>query len=379
MVAVRSALDQLTLASDGVDGSDIYLYGEGWDFGSLRWLLPDESAYQFGVGGMGIGTFNDRFRDSVKGKGQNPSELFVDDAFITDKTANRDQVLGAMRGTLWDYWGYTSDPQESINYLTAHDKATLWDHLLAKVGSYASLDQMTQMQNLGTGLVALSQGIPFFHAGIEVLRSKSGDENSYNSGDWFNRLDYNYLSNNWGKGLPPGWQSENLEAWDDWSPLLASTPPAGNSHITAALDHFQEMLEIRKSSPLFRLRTMGEIQNRVSFPASIWNDATNAFDGRLVVMKITDFSGTDLDGNYEVIWVLVNTAWSTWLNFYDEDVKRSGFQLHPILQNTANPYLKSWLDGCCLGAARVTAFSDHSQGGGKISVPPQSILVYVAP
>lgn len=33
----------------------------------------------------------------------------------------------------------------------------------------------------------LSQGIPFFHAGDEMLRSKSIDRDSYNSGDWFNR------------------------------------------------------------------------------------------------------------------------------------------------------------------------------------------------
>lgn len=173
----------------------------------------------------------------------------MDDAFITDKTTNRDQVIGAMRGTLWDYYGYVSDPQESINYLTAHDKATLWDHLLAKVGSYASLDQMTQIQNVGIGLTTLSQGIPFFHAGIEVLRSKSGDENSYDSGDWFNRLAFDYVSNNWAKGLPPGWQTENLEAWDNWTPLLSTVSSPGNSQIDATFTHFKEMLTIRKSSP----------------------------------------------------------------------------------------------------------------------------------
>ena len=50
---------------------------------------------------------------------------------------------------------------------------------------------------------ALGQGIPFFHAGDELLRSKSLDRNSYNSGDWFNKLDFTYQSNNWGVGLPP--------------------------------------------------------------------------------------------------------------------------------------------------------------------------------
>ena len=52
-------------------------------------------------------------------------------------------------------------------------------------------------------MVTLSQGVPFFHAGEDLLRSKSLDRNSYNSGDWFNKLDFTSASNNWGVGLPP--------------------------------------------------------------------------------------------------------------------------------------------------------------------------------
>lgn len=375
---VRSQLDALTIANDGVDGSKVYLYGEGWDFGSLRWLLPDSSAYQLGIVGTGVGTFNDRIRDSVKGKGQNPAELFVDDAFITDKTTNRDQVLGGMRGTLWDWWGYVTDPQEAINYVTAHDKGTLWDQLLAKVGHFASLDQLTRMQNLGNGIIALSQGVPFFHAGTEILRSKSGDENSYDSGDWFNRLDYTLTSNNWNKGLPPGWQHENHDAWPQWSTRLGTIPQAGSTQINTALAHFKEMLTIRQSSPLFRLRTMADVQARVSFPGNIWNPNTGNFDGRLAVMKLDDTSGIDLDPANEIVWVLVNTSWSEWINFYDDDVKQAGFQLHPVLQNTNNSYLDADLTACC-GTNRTTAFTDHSSGGGTISVPPQTLLVYTVP
>ena len=35
MLAVREALDELTLQRDGVDGKRIYLYGEGWNFGEV--------------------------------------------------------------------------------------------------------------------------------------------------------------------------------------------------------------------------------------------------------------------------------------------------------------------------------------------------------
>ena len=58
----------LTPATDGVDGSTIYLYGEGWDFGEVRGNNAAASnATQANMAGTGIGTFNDRIRDAVRG------------------------------------------------------------------------------------------------------------------------------------------------------------------------------------------------------------------------------------------------------------------------------------------------------------------------
>ena len=56
---------------------------------------------------------------------------------------------------------------------------------------------------LALAINAFSQGIAYFHAGQELLRSKSMDRNSYNSGDWFNRLDWTYSDNGFAAGLPP--------------------------------------------------------------------------------------------------------------------------------------------------------------------------------
>ncbi len=60
------------------------------------------------------------------------------------------------------------------------------------------------MQNLGMSMLGFGQGIPFFHAGVELLRSKSMDRNSYNSGDWFNKLDFTYNSEQLGRGPAAG-------------------------------------------------------------------------------------------------------------------------------------------------------------------------------
>ena len=87
------------------------------------------------------------------------------------------------------------------------------DNLLAirRIPRKTSIEERVRVQNLGLDLVALSQGIPFYLAGGELLRSKSFDRDSYNSGDWFNQLDYTYSKNNWGIGLPP--KDKNEAKW----------------------------------------------------------------------------------------------------------------------------------------------------------------------
>ncbi len=66
---MRDALASLTLANDGVDGSKIYVYGEGWNFGEVADNARGENATQLNMAGTGIGTFNDRLRDAVRGGG----------------------------------------------------------------------------------------------------------------------------------------------------------------------------------------------------------------------------------------------------------------------------------------------------------------------
>jgi len=117
---------------------------------------------------------------------------------------------------------------------------------------------------MANDLVALGQGVPFFHAGQDILRSKSMDRDSFNSGDWFNRLDFTRATNNWGAGLPVA--SKNQVTWPIMAPLLAD--PAlrvAPDEIKAAAEHFREMMVIRRSSRLFRLRTESEVIARVGF------------------------------------------------------------------------------------------------------------------
>ena len=91
--------------------------------------------------------------------------------------------------------GYAQDPTEIQNYVDKHDNQTLFDNLVYKAPPGPTL----RMQGV-SGDRHAGQGIPFTHAGVELLRSKSMERDSYDSGDWYNRVDYGLSDNNLTKG-----------------------------------------------------------------------------------------------------------------------------------------------------------------------------------
>ena len=64
MKRAKEALKSLTLEKDGVDGSRLYIYGEGWNFGEVANNALFTQATQGQLDGTGIGAFNDRLRDA---------------------------------------------------------------------------------------------------------------------------------------------------------------------------------------------------------------------------------------------------------------------------------------------------------------------------
>jgi pullulanase/glycogen debranching enzyme len=196
--------------------------------------------------------------------------------------------------------GYTADPQEDITYISKHDNQTLYDNNTYKAPIATSMADRVRIQNVGLSTVLLGQGVPFMHAGSDLLRSKSFDRDSFNSGDWFNKLDFTYQSNNYGVGLPVA--GKNQENWPIMQPLLANpdlNPAPADIEFSAAL--YQELLQIRYSSPLFRLETAGEIQQRVAFH----NTGLDQLPG-LIVMSLSDLVAPDLDRGHELFVVLIN-------------------------------------------------------------------------
>jgi pullulanase/glycogen debranching enzyme len=177
--------------------------------------------------------------------------------------------------------------------------------------------------NLANSLVMLAQGVPFLHAGQDMLRSKSGDSNSFDSGDWFNLLDFSYESNGWARGLPPAWDNEANWPWI--GPLLDDPAMApGSDAIRAANAHLKEMLHIRKSSSLFRLESAAEVIGRLSFH----NTGPDQVPG-LIVMRLV--------GDDEAIIVLFNASAQAQA-FALEGA--AGFELHPVQRASSDPVVR---------------------------------------
>jgi pullulanase len=249
--------------------------------------------------------------------------------------------------------GYTQDPRETINYIAAHDGLTLFDNNAFKLPTTTSIADRVRAQTLGSAVVLLSQGIPFIHAGQEILRSKSLDSNSYDSGDWFNLLDYSYQTNNFGVGLPPGYDSALM------SPILQTAAiMQNNASILSARDMFDDFLSIRTSSTLFRLRTGQDIRDRVAF----YNTGTAQVAG-VVVEGINGTSPAYGGANYQSVVIVVNGNVTPQTVTIDA-LKNKSLVLHPVQASGSDVVVKT---------------STYNNATGAFAVPALTVAVFIQP
>jgi pullulanase len=376
----------------------IYLYGEGWNFGEVMDNVLGINATQANMAGTGIGTFSDRGRDAIRGGGpfDGGASLVHNQGFINglwydsngsvssdppktefDLLDTGDMVKLALAGTIKDYSlvdrkgnlvtgaqlnygnqpaGYTLDPPDVINYISAHDNQTLFDIDQYKIPIGTTMADRVRINNLGMALVGLAQGIPFFHAGDDILRSKSFDKNSFNSGDWFNKLDWTYQTNNFAVGLPQ--EEDNMSDYATMLPFLNNSAiKPGFDAIYHAHCYFEDILRIRKSSPLFRLQTGDDVKKRLKF----YNVGPTQ-QPALIVMAISDKVGRKLDPNAKSIVVLFNVD-KIPKTISVPDYAGIRLKLHPVLQQSfADPIVRQ---------------SQYDANSGTFTIPPRTTAVFV--
>jgi len=426
----RAAMEAVQQRADAAAGQHINLIGEGWNFGEIADGKRFVQASQLSLNGSGIGTFSDRARDALRGGGCCDSGVdiittqgylnglhYAPNAPSTGKHTQEELLRAAdfarigLAGTLRDYRlqtrdgtqqalsaidykgqpaGYAAQPGEVVNYVENHDNQTLFDLNAMKLPRDTSRADRARVQLLGAAFVAFSQGVAYFHAGMDLLRSKSLDRNSFDSGDWFNRLDWTYQDNYFGTGLPPA--ADNGKDWDLLRPLLAaahgcaSVASAGCAGAAAAhgcasvasagcagaadvaairptpadiawmRDGFRDLLRIRASSTLFRLRTSDEVQQRLQFRN------TGPKQNPLVIAAHLDGDGYEGANFREVLYLLNVSPQAQSLTLPEETGKR--YVLHPVLR------AETVTDRRVL-QARFDA------GSGRFVVPPRTAVVYV--
>ena len=224
------------------------IYGEGWNMPAA---LPQEKRANMENfwATKGIAYFNDYFRNNIKGNIDFRSNGYASGGFVP-KSIIEDAIGGSCVNEV-----LFNEPYRSINYVECHDNYTFYDQLV-KLQPNLTDEEYARYTLLSLAVVAFSQGIPFYHLGEAGLRTKKGEDNSYN-------LDISY----------------NLVDWDRIAKF---------GYVKDAL---ADMLKIRKEYPIFRLRQASKIKKALKFNKT--NALTKNQNNKEVIFFLKD-STTDL-------------------------------------------------------------------------------------
>lgn len=392
----RQAMEDMQARLLQETGRQIQFLGEGWNFGEIADGKRFVQASQLSLNGSGIGSFSDRARDAIRGGGHGDTGegivknqgyinglVYMPNA-LADKTRPQQDLLRAadmlrlgLAGSVRSFSmqsfdgkfrqlqdidyagqpaGYASQPGEVVNYVENHDNQTLFDINVYRLPLETSSADRARIQTLALATTAFSQGVAYYHAGVDILRSKSMDSNSYNSGDWFNRLDWSYGDNYFATGLPP--EKDNVQFFPYIKEALKhpNIKPV-RADIAYSRDQFRDLLQIRASSSLFRLSTASDIAQRLHF----YN--TGPAQNPLLIAAHLD--GRQLTGaNFGSLMYFINISPQTQSIIIDEQSQRS-YQLHPthLLAQAADK--------------RVAAEAKYESISGRFTIPARSAVVFV--
>ncbi len=219
----------------------ILFYGEAW---YLSTGLPySELMVKNSQQGTPIGIFNDNVRDVVVSGGLSP---VTERGFASGKREIESGIKKAVVGSIINYDPvnvynveyqkrshqeiiHTLAPHESINYVTSHDNYALRDRL-DRSNPEATEEEKEKMAMLANGIILTCQGIPFLAGGVEIHKTKFGDENSYQSSDYINEIDWSY-----------------------------------KTRYYQMFKFYQGLIRLRKEHPAFRMTTAEEIINKLVF------------------------------------------------------------------------------------------------------------------
>ena len=231
----QETMNQVSAELHKIDPT-IFIYGEGWTAGDSP--LPEEnrSLKKYTYKLDKVAAFSDDIRDAIKGYVFGPK----DKGFVSGLPGLEESIkFGIVASTqhpqvLYDSVNYSEEPwakepYQTITYVSCHDNNTLWDRLLLSAPE-ASEAERIKMHKLAGAIVLTSQGVSFLHAGVELLRTKQGVENSFESPDEINLI--------------------------DWS---------RKSKYKDVYNYYKGLVALRKNHPAFRMNATEQIQKHLRF------------------------------------------------------------------------------------------------------------------
>jgi len=215
---------------------DILIYGEGWVAGNSPLPMAHRAIKENVRKLDGVAVFSDDIRDAIRGK----CSVNNDPGFMAGQKEMKETIkFGVVASTKhpqisygklnYSKKPYADSPLQTITYVTCHDNPVLWDRIGATCPQCSEGDRL-DLQKFANAIVLTSQGIPFLHAGEELVRTKYGESNSYNLPDSINQLDW-----------------RNKAKYHD------------------VFIFYSKLIALRKNHPAFRMPSTNMIQRNLSF------------------------------------------------------------------------------------------------------------------
>ena len=255
-------MNEIRKAVDAIDPT-IFIYGEGWSAGQCA-LPTEQLGVKANIAKMPrIAAFSDEIRDALRG----PFDDDTKGGFLAGVPDCEESLKFGIAGAIahpqvdmskvnYSKTPWATEPTQMMSYVSCHDDMCLVDRLKSSIPGISD-DELIRLDLLAQTAVFTSQGVPFMLSGEELLRSKKGVHNSFESPDSINQLD---------------WKNQQ--------------------HYPQVFKFYQDLIALRKHHPAFRLGDAHLVRKHLEFL-----DAPKG----VVAFRLKDYAGRDDWRNIVVI------------------------------------------------------------------------------
>ena len=284
-------MNEIRKAVDEIDPT-IFIYGEGWSAGACA--IPNERlGMKANIPQMpGIAAFSDEIRDALRGPFDDDSKtgwigtgtrILKSSELAVMKESLKFGIAGAiahpqvdMTKVNYSKAPWALEPTQMMSYVSCHDDMCLVDRLKASLPGISEAE-LIRLDLLAQTAVFTSQGVPFMLSGEELLRTKLGVHNSFESPDSINHLD-------WGN----------------------------KTKYPQVFDYYKNLIALRKHHPAFRLGNADLVRKHLEFldtPEKVVAYRLKNYAGRddwrdIIVILNANKTATEVsipDGRYTIV------------------------------------------------------------------------------